>query len=92
MLYLKTFQTIAFNLAKNKVATEFIFDNVKFEISSEVAKTLTPNPAVNPQPYPTGIKSLMSEKNVEGIYNLNGQKVNKIQKGLFIQNGKKVIK
>ena len=26
------------------------------------------------------------------IYNLNGQKVNKAQKGLYIINGKKVIK
>ena len=25
------------------------------------------------------------------IYNLNGQKVNKAQKGLFIINGKKVV-
>ena len=33
----KTFQTIAFNLAKNKVATEFIFDNVKFEVPEDAA-------------------------------------------------------
>ena len=46
------FQTIAFNLAKNKVATQFIFDNVKFEIPSDDITTLTKNPAVNPQPYP----------------------------------------
>ena len=47
----KIFQTIAFNLAKNKVATQFIFDNVKFEIPTELLATLTKNPAVNPQPY-----------------------------------------
>ena len=45
-------QTIAFNLAKNKVATEFIFDNVKFEVEESVVATLTKNPAVNPKPYP----------------------------------------
>ena len=28
----KIFQTICFNLAKNKVRTNFIFDNVKFEV------------------------------------------------------------
>ena len=28
---------------------------------------------------------------IEGVYNLNGQKVNKAQKGLFIINGKKVV-
>jgi hypothetical protein len=34
----------------------------------------------------------MSDKNAEGVYNLNGQKVQKIQKGLYIQNGRKVVK
>ena len=92
VLFLKTFQTIAFNLAKNKVATEFIFDNVKFEVPTDVVSSLTLNPAVDPQPYPTGIKSLMSDKNAEGVYNLNGQKVNVIKKGLYIQNGRKVVK
>ena len=85
-------QTIAFNLAKNKVATEFIFDNVKFEVPTDVVSSLTLNPAVDPQPYPYGIKSLMSDKNAEGVYNLNGQKVNVIKKGLYIQNGRKVVK
>ena len=39
-------QTIAFNLAKNKVATEFIFDNVKFMVDEEVLATLNKNPYV----------------------------------------------
>ena len=51
--FMKNFQTIAFNLAKNKVATEFVFDNVKFEVPADVAATLTPDPAVDPAPYPT---------------------------------------
>ena len=86
-------QSIAFNLAKNKVATEFIFDNFKFEIAKDVADGLTENPAVDPQPYPEpdGISTLKNQKNVEGMYNLNGQKVNKAQKGLYILNGKKMV-
>ncbi len=47
----KLFQTIAFNLAKNKERTNFIFDNVKFEVPTEVLATLTKNPAVDPKPY-----------------------------------------
>jgi len=50
--YKNNFQTIAFNLAKNKVATEFIFDNVKFEVPEDVVATLTEDPAENPVPYP----------------------------------------
>jgi hypothetical protein len=33
----------------------------------------------------------MNEMNAEGIFNLNGQKVMKAQKGLYIKNGKKVV-
>ena len=40
----------------------------------------------------TGITTVKSEvKNVEGIYNLNGQRVAMPTKGLYIVNGKKVI-
>ena len=72
-------QTIAFNLAKNKVATEFIFDNVKFEVPEDVFETLTLNPATNPVPYAVAIAKkalndeianaeakLADEKNVNG--------------------------
>jgi hypothetical protein len=83
ILFLKTCQTIAFNLAKNKVATEFIFDNVKFEVPADVAKTLTLNPS--------GITTVKTNKLNGTIYNLNGQKMNKAQKGLYIINGKKVV-
>lgn len=47
----KLFQTIAFNLAKNKVATQFIFDNVKFEVPTDALSSLIQNPAVDPKPY-----------------------------------------
>ena len=40
-----------------------------------------------------GIQAAQILNNVEGtIYNLNGQKVSNAQKGIFIQNGKKVVK
>ena len=46
--YLKVFRTINFQLSLNKVATQFIFDNVKVEISKDVLATLTPEPATDP--------------------------------------------
>ena len=80
----KIFQTIAFNLAKNKVATEFIFDNVKFEVPTSVAEGLTPNPS--------GITNVYREVPVNGVrYNLEGIRVNENYKGIIIMNGKKMI-
>ena len=87
----KTFQSIAFNLALNKAATQFIFDNVKFFVPKDIVSSLTKNPDENPVHYPTGIKNVMNEMNAEGIFNLNGQKIQKTQKGLYIMNGKKVV-
>jgi hypothetical protein len=88
-------QSIAFNLAEVATANTYIFDNVKFFVPKDVISTLTKNPATNPQEYPgdpNGIETVKSEKNAEGIFNLNGQKVMKAQKGLYIINGKKVVK
>ena len=90
----KPMQTIAFNLAEVATANTYIFDNVKFYVPKDVVSTLTKNPAVDPQEYPgdpNGIETVKSEKNAEGIFNLNGQKVMKTQKGLYILNGKKVV-
>ena len=68
---------IKFNIAAGNNISWLSFKNVKFEFNSEA----------------TGINSVNSEaQNVEGIYNLAGQKVQKAQKGLFIINGKKVVK
>ena len=39
----------------------------------------------------TGINAVAAEKNVEGIFNMNGQRVAAPAKGLYIVNGKKVI-
>lgn len=38
-----------------------------------------------------GINAIAAEKSVEGIYNMNGQRVAAPAKGLYIVNGKKVI-
>ena len=40
---------------------------------------------------PTGINAIARDAQKNVIFNLNGQKVNKAQKGLFIINGKKVV-
>ena len=42
----KVFYTIAFNLAKNKAATSFYFDNIVFEVPSDVYATLEDAPEV----------------------------------------------
>ena len=39
----------------------------------------------------TGISAVNAEQQGAEVYNLNGQRVSKAQKGLYIQNGKKVI-
>ena len=59
--YKNIFQTIAFNLAKNKVATEFIIDNVKFEVPTDVVASLEKNPAVDPTPYPVPLEEGLVE-------------------------------
>jgi hypothetical protein len=38
-----------------------------------------------------GVEADADATNAEGIYNLSGQRVNKAQKGIYIQNGKKVL-
>jgi hypothetical protein len=47
--------------------------------------------AVLPEGVETGIMELNAEKNAQTIYNLSGQKLQKVQKGLYIINGKKTI-
>jgi hypothetical protein len=69
--------SIAFNLQEEKSATDYFFDN--FGVWYQL-------------PVVDGINALRNEKNAEGVYNLNGQKVNVIKKGLYIQNGRKVVK
>lgn len=40
----------------------------------------------------TGINSVKAEENVEGVYTISGVKTNKLQKGVNIVNGRKVVK
>ena len=68
--------SIAFNLQEEKSATDYYFDN--FGVWYKL-------------PIIDGINATTAEKNAEGIFNLNGQKVMKAQKGLYIKNGKKVV-
>jgi len=90
--YKNDFQTIAFNLAKNKVATTFVFDNVKFEVEASVLANLVKDPAVNPTPYPVvGIETIAAEEAEGRYYDLQGRRVDNPTKGLFIKNGKKVV-
>jgi hypothetical protein len=89
--YDNAFQTIAFNLAKNKVATEFIIDNVKFEVEEAIVSTLTKSPAENTTPYPVGIMTVNAEKQNGQFFDLQGRRVAKPAKGLYIINGQKVV-
>ena len=41
--------------------------------------------------YLTGINAVKAQRENGESYNLNGQKVNKAQKGIFIIHGKKVV-
>ena len=69
--------SIAFNLSQADKDVVYSFDN--FGVWSQV-------------PVIDGINTAKTDKNAEGVYNLNGQKVMKAQKGLYIINGKKVVK
>ena len=72
----KPFKTVAFNLSKVKTATTFYFDNIVFWVSDVTV----------------GVKEVnVLNDNKRDAYNLNGQKVMKTQKGLYIINGKKVV-
>ena len=46
--WLMTFRTIYACLSANQVTTQFIFDNIKVEIPSDVLSTLTPEPVTDP--------------------------------------------
>ena len=69
--------TLKFSVAADNNISWLSFKNVKFAFNKELTDGIT-NVNVNNQP--------------ETIYNLNGQKVEKAKKGLYIINGKKVVK
>ena len=69
--------SIAFNLQEEKSATDYFFDN--FGVWYQL-------------PVVDGIQSLKANNTAEAVFNLNGQKVQKARKGLYIQNGKKIVR
>ena len=69
--------SIAFNLQEERSATDYFFDN--FGVWYQ-------------QPVVDGIQSLKADNAAEAVFNLNGQKVQKARKGLYIQNGKKIVR
>ncbi len=40
----------------------------------------------------TGISEVKNQNNVEGVYDLNGRRVQTLKKGIYVVNGKKVVK
>lgn len=71
---------IAFNLSINKDPKTYYFDNIIFWV--EDAETSVKDA--------TAINGINAGQKVEGIFNAQGQKLNELQKGLNIVNGKKV--
>jgi hypothetical protein len=69
--------SIAFNLQEEKSAVDYFFDN--FGVWYQL-------------PVVDGIQSLKADNAAEAVFNLNGQKVQKARKGLYIQNGKKIVR
>jgi hypothetical protein len=69
--------TIKFNVAADNNISWLAFKNVKFILDENAT---------------VGITNVNNAKNAnDAIYNLNGQKVQKAQKGLYIINGKKTV-
>lgn len=79
--YFANGQTVAANRAYLHIATSLAPDAADARMSLVFADDET-----------NGINTVESKKTENGAYyNLNGQRVSKPAKGLFIQNGKKVI-
>ena len=72
---------IAFNLSINKDPKTYYFDNIVFWVEDESAGVKDA----------TAINGVNAAQQVEGIYNAQGQKLDQMQRGLNIVNGKKVL-
>jgi len=90
------FQSIAFNLNDNKtLATKFYFDNIEFCIDAteateedlEVAEKIAAG--YTGEEVPTAISSVKVNA-AKTIFNVAGQQIKSLQKGLNIVNGEKV--
>jgi len=75
------------------------FDNLKISKFSSVAdieEDITETPWASETAFPEhqnadGIQNVNANVMTNAIYNLNGMRVNKVQKGLYIMNGKKYV-
>ncbi|MCR4835117.1 MAG: hypothetical protein K5899_01850 [Bacteroidaceae bacterium] len=97
----KGMSTLTFNLNEDKtLATNFYFDNVEMCIAEEALKE-GDKAAVQKEAadiiaetvedgVPTGISTFKAEKSSKAIYNIAGQQIKALQKGLNIVNGEKV--
>ena len=83
----KPMHSIAFNLSKSKIAAKFFLDNLKFEIP---ANAVTAAEYIDAKPLPTAINTAKAAKAAKTIYNVAGQQIKSLQKGLNIVNGEKV--
>jgi uncharacterized protein YkuJ len=82
-----TMTTIAFNLQKVGEANVFYFDNVKMSINEDIASD---EEKAEAGAIATGINSAKAAKAAKAIYNVAGQQLKSLQKGLNIVNGEKV--
>jgi hypothetical protein len=64
---------------------------VKFEVEEAIVSTLTKSPAENTTPYPVGIMTVNAEKQNGQFFDLQGRRVVKPAKGLYIVDGKKAV-
>ena len=85
-------QSFAFNLNDNKnLATKFYFDNISLcidgDLATEEEQALAEEIA---NPVPTAINTAKAAKAAKAIYNVSGQQLKSLQKGLNIVDGAKV--
>jgi hypothetical protein len=90
------FQTIAFNLNKNKdKAAKFYFDNIRWYLDdSDSGYTTSDDADLNDtveEQVATGVKELKTKKAAKAMFNLAGQQVDSNYKGIVIENGQKRI-
>ena len=93
----KGMSTLTFNLNQDQtLATSFYFDNVEMCIAEEAATAADKEEAAKvlaakvEDTIATGINSAKAAKTAKTIYNVAGQQLKSLQKGLNIVNGEKV--
>jgi hypothetical protein len=73
-----SFQSLAFNLSVENQDVIYYFKDAKVEIPQEAVVT--------------GISEISVEKASEGIFDLSGRRVSTFNKGIYVVDGKKVVK